>query len=289
MMPQENVFLAAMMKSGGIHISNCLGALLKWRSSSLGSWTGTGVTEQDINPHVAWTVLEMGSFVFHMHTRGWSHNAKMLANFGVKPIVLIRNAADVIQSVMDNLQMDHQKGLDTKMLPGVYVPKDFDLMSREQRELFLVQNLGPWLLSFYVSWKRQTDVPVLWVNYEEHFRDQVASFRRMLNWLELGQELPDEALKQIASTRPFNFNVGVSGRGLNLSDQALTALVDLIMSWGPEWSSRLLADLWIDGSGDRQTSSQPKPGLRMSQSWRGELQPWEGSTSSTTTINGGHS
>lgn len=257
--PREHVFVAGMMKSGGVHISNCLGLILGWRRSSLCSWQQAGVTEHDVNPFVAGTMLPQGAYIFHQHTRAWTTNTDILKTFGIKPIVLTRNVADVIMSVRDNCVSDTQKDFDPKGLPGTYVPGEFNDWTREEQEVFLVQNLGPWLLSFYISWRRQTDLACLWVTYEEHFKDQVASFRRMLEWIGWGQEYPANALERVANMRPHNFNKGVSGRGQGMSQKAKRILVELMDAWGQDWGPKLRRDLlsWTNGSADRQTFSRP--------------------------------
>lgn len=261
--PKEHVFLTGTMKSGGVHITNCLGRILGWRRNSLASWQQEGMTEHDINPHVAWTVLPQGAYVFHMHMRAWGANVGMLAQWNVRPIVLIRNVADIIVAVRDNALMDYQRELDPKGMPGVYLPSALDSMSREEQELFLVQNMGPWLLSFYVSWKRQQGVPCLWVSYEDHFKDQVKSFRRMLEWVGWGTNTTDEAIAQIADSKPHNFNKGVSGRGRQLSKPAMDALESLIDAWGPDWAPMLRRDMLTFASEDRPMFSRLREGLRM--------------------------
>lgn len=257
--PKEHVFITGMMKSGGIHISNTLGLVLGWRRSTLCSWQQAGMGEHDINPHVAGNILPQGAFVFHMHTRAWSTNTDLLQNFGVKPIVLIRNVADILVAVKDNCLKDYQMDFDPKGLPGVYIPGSFNQMTSEQQDVFLVQNLGPWLLSFYVSWKRQQVVPVLWVSYEEHFRDQVPSFYRMLEWVGHGTDFPKLAMERFANMRPHNFNVGISGRGKGLHPRARRILEELIDGWGPKWAMEMRRDLlsWTDDSGARPMSSLP--------------------------------
>jgi hypothetical protein len=241
--PKEHVFLTGMMKSGGVHISNCLGLVLGWRRSTLGSWQQAGLIEHDINPFVAGTMLPQGAFVFHMHMRAWPNNLEILDAFKVRPIVLIRNVADIVMGVRDNCLKDFQADFDPKGLPGIYIPGSFDNMSREGQELFLVDNLVPWLLSFHVSWKRQTTVPCLFVTYETHFRDQVPSFRRMLEWVGHGQEYPENALERIANMKPHNFNKGVSGRGKSMTERAMRRLREQIDGWGPTWAPMLRRDL----------------------------------------------
>lgn len=230
------------MKSGGVHIANCLGLVLGWRRSTLCAWQQAGLAEHDINPYVAGNMLPQGSFVYHMHTRAWPQNTDLLKCFDVRPIVLIRNLADVIVSTRDDCLKDHQSALDPKLLPGVYIPGVFVDMSEEQRQLFLVQNLGPWLLSFYVGWKRQTDVPCLWVRYEEHFADQVKSLRRMLVWLEMKGS--DEELRKVSEMKAFNFNRGISGRGRDLCPVSRAAMESLIDAWGP-WGPQIRKDMWL--------------------------------------------
>lgn len=277
--PKEHVFLAGMMKSGGIHISNSLGLILGWRRSTLCSWQQAGMVEHDINPYVAATVLPQGAFIFHMHTRAWATNTDMLKNWQVRPIVLIRNVADIIMAVRDGCLMDHQKDFDPKGLPGIYVPGTFNDWTREHQELFLAQNLGPWLLSFYVSWRKQQEVPVLWVTYEEHFRDQVTSFRRMLEWVGWGTEYPTNGIERVANMRPHNFNKGVSGRGKTLSTAARDCLEAQVDAWGPEWASEIREKLlsWTDDSGARQTFSRPRTDSPLLSYWRGKLRKVAGS------------
>lgn len=249
-----------MMKSGGIHISNSLVQMLGWRRSSLCAYQGAGLAEQDVNPYVAGTILPQKQFLFHQHTRAWPSNTDMLKNFGIKPIVLIRNVADVIVSVLDDMKKDHQRPLDPKLLPGIWVPKDFDLMSILERETFLARNLGPWLLSFYASWRTQTDVQCLWVRYEDHFADQMASFRRMLTWIGQPIRCTEEGLEKIAQQRHFNFNVGRVGRGQLLGTEAKHILLELAEGWGPKWTPSILRDLFstTNDSGARQMSCPAK-------------------------------
>lgn len=264
--PKEHAFLAATMKSGGIHISNCLGLILGWRRSTLCSWLQAGMQEHDINPHVAGTVLPHGAFLFHQHMRAWPTNVDLLSNFEVKPIVLIRNAADIICSARDSCLRETWLDMDPKGLPGVWIPRAFNGMSREEQELFLVRHLGPWLTSFYVSWRSQELVPCLWVTYEEHFADQVKSFRRMLEWIGWGEDYPTNALERLASMKPHNFNVGRSGRGMDLHPEAMAELERLMDGWGPTWGPLLRRDMlsWpISGSEARPTFSRPSEGSRM--------------------------
>jgi hypothetical protein len=174
-------------------------------------------------------------------------------------MVLTRNVPDVICAVRDNCLHGSQKDFDPVGLPGVYVPGSFKDWSKYQQECFLVANLGPWLLSFYVGWKRQTTVPALFLTYEEHFRDQVASFRRMLEWIGWGTEYPTNALKRIADMKPHNFNVGIIGRGKDLCLMAKEMLMWQASLWGDEWSARIKRDLFSYPTSSSRPSSAPAP------------------------------
>ena len=110
----------------------------------------------------------------------------------------------------------------------------------KQQYDWLVSNVTPWLMQFYVGWVI-ANIPVVMVKYSTFFGDQVGTVKKMLEWLKL--DLPADKDIKKACSRNYNKNLGTIGRGAKiLSEDNLMDITIQAQNWGELWVDRMKED-----------------------------------------------
>ncbi len=208
-----------------------------------------GYWNEEHMPERAFTELlaPLGGFVFYYHVRAIGRTIPILLDNKITPIVTYRNVLDSMVSWRES----HEQGIREKengeqwiFLP-VHGPYDWMLWNDRQKWSWITFNIVPWLFSFYVSWKEFSG-DKLFVGYKYHYADQIASLRRMIDFLGWRQEPVDEQLCLASSFKDGKFNKGESGRGKKLIPEDIQALVykqaGAWGKWGPELTMKLLEE-----------------------------------------------
>lgn len=229
-----NIFVACSYRSGSTHIAHVLSDLLKFRPASMAGMHGEGMDTQNINPFTAKILLPYGYQIFQQHCPASPSNVAILREGNINPIVTIRNIADTLVSIRERVMKFGP------VLPGIIVTNEIVDWPEKQQYHWLVSNVTPWLMQFYVSWVT-ADIPHMRVKFSTFFGDQVGTIKKMLEWL--GMDCPPDKDIKKACGRNYNKNVGDVGRG----SQVLSAdnLLDIEISakhWGEHWVERMRED-----------------------------------------------
>jgi len=191
--------------------------------------------EHMIDINAAQILLPMGGWVFQQHMRAIGRNALLLKMHGVKPIVTYRNLFDCIVSWCESRDHDVAVGRGNQYIFAPIHCPDWSNMSMEAKYAWATYNVTSWYFSFYVSWK-EADIPTLFVNYEQHFKNEALSFDKMLRWAGIDHKATLANLATIASETKGKFNVGQSGRGMRLLPfELIDSIYTQAEAWGPRW------------------------------------------------------
>ena len=160
--------------------------------------------------------------VTQQHFRANPPNLEILRQFGIRPVVLVRNIFDVIVSMRDHLLRER---LDN--LPSVYAPIQFAEFDDEKQIDYLITYVAPWLITFYVSWHNAfvtREYDFCWLSYEDMIRNwptAIANILKFYNQQKTSAEI-EIVLHRMSKTSGSStrFNQGVSGRGHQLMSLA---------------------------------------------------------------------
>lgn len=235
-----NFFMAGMFRAGGMHIINSFCRMTGYRWASTAGSQGNGEEDQTINPIAATILFPYGGFAFHQHSRAFATNLMVLNAYQIRPIVLVRNLADSLLSVVEKI--DTNVGTDG-CIPGLYVPGGWASLGRDRKLAWAVNNVAPWQLSFFASWYEasvvRNEIECLFVRYEEFYADQDAGFRRIC--AHVGVSVNEALLSQVVKDVYYR-KIGVSGRGQGLFQPLL--LEAQTYSWGPALREQMLKYLF---------------------------------------------
>ena len=118
-----------------------------------------------------------------------------------------------------------------------HISRDFlEWESRKQFE-FLIDLVMPWYMNFLASWiavEKRGELPLLWLNYSDWIQEQEATLKKIDLFCGLSHS-DDAATRAVAMAKKdtIRLNVGRSGRGRELLDEALQARVSHLLSYYP--------------------------------------------------------
>ncbi len=160
------IFIAAMPKSGSSFLSYALAELTGYPHAYCAY--DYDRTEQELYLPKVIDVYGRGSVV-QQHVRANEPNLAIFRDFGIRPVVLVRNLFDVVVSVRDHLRDESLTNF-----PSAYVSEEFRAFDDERQFDFIVAFVVPWYLGFYYSWwdaERRAALPFDWLVYDEVIRD----------------------------------------------------------------------------------------------------------------------
>jgi hypothetical protein len=226
------LFFAVFPKSGSTYLSNLLSKLTGYSKENTVQLYGHN--EQDICEARLRSLVGMNA-VIQQHTKGTLNNTTLLRKYHIKPVVLVRNIFDVIVSISDHLESEDSK------IPMGYVHPEYWNMSSEDKRNFIIVNMLPWYLDFYVSWRDESKTTeVLWLTYEELFENQATAIRKILKFYGMESKYSKNEINQSIELMPTSgsrvevarLNIGKSGRGETLlTHEQKLMVVDIAKAW----------------------------------------------------------
>jgi hypothetical protein len=228
---QLNILVACAPKSASTFIQDALqkglglpagGLFTATYDAASGSALGANLMEQEPDELalIRFGLNERG-YVAQHHSRCSPYTARLLSFYNVQPIITHRNILDTIVS-MDDMVMDWRRS--AKGSDGNYfndaMPANYALLGLEDRLMILAQRWTPWLVQFYVTWKkceRMGLIKPLWISYEKDFLgDKLVLANRVAAFV--GAEFADpaklaEAFEDKSGGAKLRLNKGVAGRG----------------------------------------------------------------------------
>ncbi|HTU25606.1 MAG TPA: sulfotransferase domain-containing protein [Pirellulales bacterium] len=219
-----HIFVACFPKSGSTFLAKALQGLTGYPEYHAAEEYVPN--EQDISRRKLLKARRLS--VIQQHTKGTKTNLNILREFGMRPIVHVRNLFDVVVSLRDHFYgQDHH-------FPTGYVHREFWQLSERDQYDFLIQMHLPWYFNFLVSWhEAQRYFGLIMTSYEELFADPASTLRRLADFYGLAAD--DAAIERAldyAASQPTGFNKGISGRGRQM---LTTAQRDAICRMAKVW------------------------------------------------------
>lgn len=189
--------------------------------------------------------------VAHLPMQALAGNRQFIQALGLKPVIMIRNIADMLASFLDMLDVDPSAGAGG--LP-CQIPANFRALDRETKLDFALDWIAPWYVTYYASWKSFVDEapgPVCVLRYRELRANPAETLYRSLAHAGFATTRFD-ALKAVERmrTRPdsHRYNMGVSGRGMDCFPEKHHARLQKLLSYHPQladWAAELLGEAKI--------------------------------------------
>jgi hypothetical protein len=235
---QSNILVACAPKSASTFIQSALIKGLELPQACLftptldwGSAAALGANLREQEPDELSLMrngLNARGYVAQHHSRCSPYLARLLGVYNVKPIITHRNIFDTVVS-MDDMVMEWRSNPNSSQF-GYFndgMPTNFQTLSREDRLLILAQRWTPWLVQFYVTWKKcekQGLTKPLWISYEQDFLgDKQVLANRIADFVGRDRADPDKIAAALADTsdgKAKRINQGVAGRGRDLPAEA---------------------------------------------------------------------
>lgn len=216
------LFIACFPKSGSTYLMRLLCEITGFPRAILVQYMGPN--EQDFLK----TALEQWRFrdgVVQQHMKATHYNLALLKQYGIRPVILVRNIYDVIISLCDHIDNGGPS------MPTGYVHRGFFELTQEEKWMFLIRAHLPWYFSFLLSWhEAEGVVSVHWLTYEELFSEQEKVVSQLLQYWDVPVS-SERIAKGISSAENqfTRFNQGIAGRGSKLPDahrQAINEIAD---------------------------------------------------------------
>jgi hypothetical protein len=187
---------------------------------------GPGTDEHVINYNVAQILFPYQGQIFHQHSKATGNNVALLKQYGLRPVVMLRNPLDCLVSLRERMILRAEG-----WSPGLYYPPDLHKAPELDQYHWLAFNAIPWYFSFFMSWKLTTGLPVLWLTYETYFQDQPDWIRAVLRHVGIQRTFTDSEIAAVCDHRDGKYNVGVSGRGEMLPGEIKDIVMDQVNAW----------------------------------------------------------
>ncbi len=208
------IVVAAIPKSGSTFLTNTLIKLTGLRNFRLCAAYSTN--EHDLYLPALCLMNRYGC-VSQLHMKGTFHNAALMRQFGIKPIILVRRLYDVIVSLKHDLrEKECMTGYGTGLNGYSFLWQDESLKNLNDEQLIdaIIDLAIPWYVNFYVSWHRLCDqgaVDAIWVSYEEMIAEKEKTLKTILNFIDV--KYVGEIDQEILSAKYQKFRKGATGEG----------------------------------------------------------------------------
>src|SRR3990167_5593358 len=214
------VLVACMPKSGSTYLSGAIEALPGVIRAHL--VPGYGRREQELCIEKLTDCEAMISnhgfgYVAQHHVRYSEVSKLYFEQFGVRPVVLVRNIFDVVASLIDH------HSLESSIYPAAYAPADIACRSFDAQARFITQMAIPWYFNFYASWQSCEDKII--VTYEDFIFTPELVLTKVCSYLgfNASNEMIVDAVL-VAGAAGLRKNKIVSGRGKLLPLDCVSAI-----------------------------------------------------------------
>jgi hypothetical protein len=187
--------------------------------------------------------------VTHLHMQALMSNRHLVEAVGLKPVIMIRNIADMLASFLDMLEADplaRAEGL------NCHIPENFGDMTRAEKLDFIIDVIAPWYASYFATWKRfSDDAPrtVCVLHYRDLCRDQAETLNKALSHAGFSvtrQTCSRSVTRAWEERQSHRYNKGVAGRGQSYFTPAHLERLQRLVSYYPElrpWRADLLGQI----------------------------------------------
>lgn len=163
------------------------------------------------------------TYIAQHHLRCSDWTLKLIEQYRLTPVVIVRDLADTAISLRDHFRREPEGQGPTARL----LPHHADL-SDDVLDEAIVRLTMPWYINFYVGWRLAGDVPIY--DFAQYTVEPARVIGEILEHANCPQPQEDieSALNKLNKEKVAQFNVGVSGRGSQLGDNAKQALLQMI-------------------------------------------------------------
>ena len=172
--------------------------------------------------------------VAHHHTQATTPNLRLMREFGIRPVILVRNIHDTLASLHDHLNKESRETPTFTAYPSF-----FSLSPAEQLDC-LIDLAAPWFIAFYAGWRYASQEPgsqVLWLSYEQMMASKAQAVRDVLRFhgLKDRESRADGVVARLSTQGDkTRLNVGVSGRGYTRFTDAQRGRVEALFRHFPD-------------------------------------------------------
>jgi hypothetical protein len=154
--------------------------------------------------------------ITHLHMQALTANRKFIEALGLKPVIMLRNIADILASFLDMLECDpvaRAEGLNCQ------VPQNFCDMDRQSKLDFVIDVISPWYASYFATWKSFVDdaaEKVCVLRYREFSHNPAKALHTAITHAGLSTTLSQcrKSLEAVWHAKEsYRYNRGVKGRG----------------------------------------------------------------------------
>lgn len=150
--------------------------------------------------------------VSQVHLVATGANLRILRDFRLPVVILLRNLFDAVVSLRDHMNSN-------AFFSSILIPNDYEALGEVDRLDYVIDTAVPWMVTFYTSWVQamgRGDVDTEFVFYEDMVSDPVSFFQKIC--ARFGYDAGADEIKwtidQVERSDATRFNVGEPGRGL---------------------------------------------------------------------------
>lgn len=182
-----------------------------------------GMREQELDSRKCYQ-LRNTSFIAQHHVRHSEYTAKLIFQYNLTPVVLVRNIYDCIVSMADHIRSENYKW------PMCTLFEEHCNLSDHDLHLMVTDYFVPWYINFYVGWITSPVNPLL-VTYEGMVDDQVTFFEKILRadgYQPKEREIDDAIEICMSGKHKIRLNNGVINRGKILPSEVREKVHQLV-------------------------------------------------------------
>ena len=142
------------------------------------------------------------NYVAQHHVRFSTITKNYLERFSIKPVILVRNIFDIVESNYDHFR------LFGTTIPMAFVPENITKWEKVKALEFIVDMVIPWHFNFYCSWQLYNNKLV--VTYEELLKDTKHTLLKILKFAQIPSKMQDiELAIKKTSKQSTKMNIGI--------------------------------------------------------------------------------
>jgi hypothetical protein len=214
------VFVACMPRTGSTFLTETLCELTGFKRVEL---TDAFVeNEQELDVPRLLDAYSYGT-VTQQHVCANARTVRLMRDFGIRPVVLVRNVFDAVASIRHFLLTEG-----CGKWPTFFTTDERFRGLDEATQYEQIVELGlPWYFDFFVSWAGVAErgaLETLWLTYEDAVADWPGALRRVAEFYDLDADASaiDAALGRTTErASSLRLNQGVVGRGEAVLDPAV--------------------------------------------------------------------
>jgi hypothetical protein len=150
--------------------------------------------------------------VSQVHLVATGANLRIIRNFGLSTVILLRNLFDIVVSLRDHMNVN-------PYFSSILIPSAYAQMSEADKLDYIIDTAVPWMVTFYTSWMQalaRGDLRSEIFSYEEMQKEPVLFFEKMCRSFgrTVDRSRIEFILSQVEKSAATRYNVGVPGRGL---------------------------------------------------------------------------